>query len=146
MMKYFFFIFCFALLFACNKDKFETKPTLTIKSYNFKELPRNQPLVVTLEYTDKQGDLGGGTVVYSPKRLNRRPLPSNIPNYQDSTGVTIPVYANEPKAEVDVRIPYNTLHRSDTENDTIVVRFYFIDKAKNRSDTVTTDQLVILRN
>src|SRR4051794_21911312 len=55
---------------ACKKDKFETKPTLTLKSYNTRVVEVNGVLVVEFEVTDKEGDIGDS--IYVKKvRLNK---------------------------------------------------------------------------
>ena len=42
---------------ACNKDKFQTKPTISVKSINGNFIPLNASLVITLDCTDKEGDV-----------------------------------------------------------------------------------------
>ena len=49
-------ICCFIV--ACSKDTFETRPTIKIKEVSSEVIPLNGNLDITLEYTDKEGDLG----------------------------------------------------------------------------------------
>ena len=63
-----------AVLIACNKGNYQSKPTLKIKELNGNIIPANGTLTITLEYTDKEGDLSQDTLTSIRKRLNRRPL------------------------------------------------------------------------
>lgn len=130
-----------ALLVACDKDSFETKPQIKIKSLSTHVLPLQGNLMVYITYTDKEGDLSEGKLYYKPTRLNRRPY---SPDYNlDST--VLPKYPKEPQGEIQVNLLWQNLHRSDLENDTINIRFVVRDKADHVSDTITTEKIVILR-
>jgi hypothetical protein len=132
---------CFLL--ACDKDKFETKPHIEIESYNTKELPPNANLVMNLNFTDKEGDLGNGQFTYIPVRINRRRLPQD----QDYVPIPLPIpeFNDHNKGEFELKIEWKFLHKSDRENDTINFKFVAVDREGNSSDTVISDQVVILR-
>jgi len=130
---------------SCGKDKFKTQPQITIKDINSKVIGRDQTLTILLRFTDKEGDLSDGKFVYIPKRLNSRPLLPTIPDY-DSVKLVIPKFPIETQGDFLLALPWINLHKSDTENDTIIMRFVVVDKGNNKSDTVGTDQLVILKN
>ncbi|HEY1115444.1 MAG TPA: hypothetical protein VGE66_17880 [Chitinophagaceae bacterium] len=130
-------------LVACDKDKFETKPQIEIDSYNTKTLPSNASLIINLKFTDKEGDLGTGQFTYIPIRLNRRGLPPSVPDYTP-VDVPIPEFSDHNKGEFELKLDWRNLHKSDRENDTIYLRFVAADREGNRSDTVDSDQLVIL--
>ncbi len=132
------------ILAACGKDSFQTKPQIKIKSFNGNVLPVGSELIMNLEFTDKEGDLGEGKLVYIPRRLNRRPLPQSVPGY-DSVVNILPDFPNKSKGEMEIRLNYNFLHKSDIENDTIHFRFVAVDRAGNKSDTLVSDRFVILR-
>jgi hypothetical protein len=57
MKKYFFAFFTVAVVVACNKDKFQTKPSLELKSINTKTVQPTQNLNIVLKYTYKEGDV-----------------------------------------------------------------------------------------
>lgn len=40
---------------SCGKDKFQTKPTLTIKNINSKVIGPGETLSIRIGYTDKEG-------------------------------------------------------------------------------------------
>lgn len=132
-------------ILSCGKDKFKTNPQIEIKSINKKTIGRNDALIVTLRFTDKEGDLANGKFVYIPKRLNIRPLPPVIPDY-DSVKLVVPTFPDETLGEYVLTLPWLNLHKSDAENDTITMRFVVVDRGANKSDTITSDQLVILKN
>src|SRR5215204_6426761 len=90
------------LLVACGKDRFETKPQLKLKSVNTHEVTNTQPLSVTIEFTDKEGDVSDSFFIVR-QRLNTRgpvtlqPLPYGIPNFPKSQ-----------KGEITVNFDYAT--------------------------------------
>ncbi len=133
------------LLVACGKDSFQTKPQIKVKSMNGNVVPVGGTLMVNLSFTDKEGDLGNGKLVYIPTRLNRRPLPPAIPAY-DSVVNPLPEFPDKSIGEIQLSLQYSFLHKSDIENDTINLRFVAVDKAGHKSDTVTSDRIVILKN
>lgn len=143
MRRTFFFLAIAACFLACGKDKFQTKPQIEIKSINGQVLPLNAVMNIHLGFTDKEGDIGQGKLVYSFLRLNKRPLPTGI-TYLDSIQVDIPKFPKESLGEMQLDLKYADLHKSSIENDTIRLRFVATDKAGHRSDTLTSDKLVIL--
>ena len=63
-------------LAACHKDKFQTKPTLSVKEINNTDVPApDGTLRITLECTDKEGDGGGGQLTYIRVRTNSTAYP-----------------------------------------------------------------------
>jgi len=132
-------------LFSCGKDKFKTKPTIDITGYKTKTVGRNDALIINLRFTDKEGDLPNGTFVYIPQRLNARPLPPLIPDY-DSVKLVVPTFPDNTDGTFQLNLPWINVHKSDIENDTIKMRFVLVDRASNKSDTVTSDPVVILKN
>jgi hypothetical protein len=132
-------------LISCGKDKFKTNPQIEIKDINHKTLARDEQLVIRLRFTDKEGDLAQGKLVYIPVRLNIRPLPVVVPDY-DSVKLVIPNFPNEKDGEFALELSWLNLHKSDLENDTIKMRFVAVDRENNKSDTITSDRIVILKN
>ena len=138
-----------ALLFACNKDNYKTKPSLKITSQNTNVVGRHQSLVVEMQFTDKQGDISHGVLYYYPDRLNLRPLGAGDGLPYEVLADTVPVYPEDwQKGTLQMSLSYDFLHRNtDTThfpNDTIKVQFWLQDRGQNISDTVTTSQVVVL--
>lgn len=137
------------LVTACSKDKFETKPTLEIKEYNTKNLLRpaegESYWQVILKYTDKEGDLVGGSLNVTQARLNQRPLGSGDVNRDSIIGsfAIDNIQDKRTTGELIFRLSHNFLKDSRTENDSLKFNIWLLDKAQNSSDTLVTDMIVI---
>jgi hypothetical protein len=138
--------FCVVVLMvACSKDKYETKPTLKIKETNGNMIPVNGTLKVTLEYTDKEGDVTDSVIVVRT-RLNKKnnaiaPVaPYPIPSFPGATKAEIDVYLEYQFGLVfglpPINIPGTTPQAYET--DTLDIKFVVRDKEGNKSDTATT--------
>ena len=139
-----FFIFSLALLFmACGKDKFETKPKLEIKDYSSKELVKGEVLTIRMNYFDKEGDLNGAPVIGIIKRTNFIPLPT-AQDKVDTFRNNLPDFPSKENGEISFQLTYDFLKESQTEHDTLVFRFAVEDLAGNKSDTITSDAVVII--
>jgi hypothetical protein len=136
------FVALTALLTSCDKDKFETKPVIEVKDYSSKEIPRNGALVLRLNYFDKEGDLGEGTFYLFRNRLNV--LPPNQ-NRADVLTYALPKFENKDQGEIRIVLQEaDFLGESSTENDTMQFRIAVTDKEGNTSDTITTDNIVVI--
>ena len=156
-----FFVFCSLALgtFACNKDKFQTKPQIEIKSTNTNEVGPNGTYSVILGFTDKEGDVSDSLIIVRERiNLNGPIVP---PPYE----IKIPVFPNTSEGEIQVDFPYNlditgTAKTSLTagipaipipgtgtppqkENDTLSFKFIVRDKAGTKSDTASSSVIVI---
>lgn len=152
-MKAILIILCVSLLvFACSKDKVETKPQIKIKSANPEVVPQNGNMIVNLGFTDKEGDLDA---VYIWKvRLNKFVRPTirdSIPPRE------IPEFPKNPKGELELNLEYQAhlisaqSPRRDPltgklEPDTLNFKFLVKDKAGNVSDTAYLNNIVVLRD
>ena len=146
MKKLLLIIAVLVVLFACNKDKFQTKPQLTIKSYNSKLIGQGSTLEVRLTYTDKEGDIGQGDFYGVRMRLNSKPLSPVDNDKADTLRYKIPeMTSTADKGELVMTLGYDFLKESNTENDTLVFKIAIKDLAGHASDTLTTDKLVILK-
>ena len=152
MKKYFFAFFTFVVVIACNKDKFQTKPTIKINSFNNSTVDLGNTLKVSLEVTDKEGDVEDSLFVVRERLNTRAPSPrilSPVLRYK------IPAFPDKSKVEMEVDIPYSTgltLNSSPIsipgdpnhkEPDTLNLKFFVRDKGKNVSDTVNKGVIVI---
>ena len=147
-----FFFVVAAILFACGKDKFETKPQLRIKSVNPSTVPVNGSIRFVIEFTDKEGDVTDSFLV-KKERLNIRKVPTNL----DSFWTQIPDFPESSKGEIVVDLDYQTILSASNpptipgssppqkESDTLVLKFIAKDKAGHTSDTVTSKQIVVQR-
>lgn len=132
-------------LFSCNKNKYTTAPQLTYKSVNTKTLSNGQVLSFTLSFTDAEGDLQDSLYVekYEPKCANS--------SFKQKYKIpTFPTSKNQ-SGEIIVSYGYNVtgyppiLTPQCNRNDTCVFKFVLKDKAQNKSDTVTSETIVLIR-
>lgn len=131
-------------LLGCDKNKFETKPRLEIKSINSDEIFQGQQLRVTLEYFDKEGDLSQGLLTYIRVRTNTIPIPDPNNNDKiDTIHVTLPEFPDKSQAEIIQNISYDFMNENPDplsvgRSDTMYFKFAVMDKEGNASDTVAT--------
>ncbi|HUR10319.1 MAG TPA: hypothetical protein VM012_03070 [Flavitalea sp.] len=141
-------LLCFSTLFlislACNKDKFQSKPTFTIKSINSDNIGPGQQLVVTLKFTDKEGDLAGARIGVQ-KVVPQCALSNFTDTNKYSISADVPA-SNNQQGEIDVIFPYIFINPFCTFNDTATFRFWVTDKAGNTSDTAASNTIVIRRS
>jgi len=140
-------------MIACNKDKFQTKPQVKVKDYNSKEIGLNVPLVITLEVTDKEGDVDDSLFVIR-QRLNIKNT-APVATYK----FDVPAFPDKSTAEFQINFPFSTslvagLNRIQIPNtdprkyeiDTLIFKFVVKDKAGNVSDTATSDRIYVKRD
>ncbi|HEU0112302.1 MAG TPA: hypothetical protein VFQ73_15615 [Flavisolibacter sp.] len=154
MKRIFLFLLAGIVLIACNKDKFQTKPQIKIKSQNTETVNFNGTLRIVLEFTDKEGDVSD-TIVIVRERVNSR-SPITPPIIMEK----LPTFPNTDKGEIQIDFPYNvdqwgSARTSLTagipaicipgtgtpclkEQDTLNLKFVLQDKAGNESDTAIT--------
>ncbi len=138
-------IFIF-LLAGCKKDKFSTIPQLKYKSVNTKKLSRGEVITFTLSFTDAEGDLTDSLFV---QQFVRNCLASNLkrplyklpefPTSKNQEGEILVTYGYEVNGTVPLVSP------KCNRNDTAIFRFVLKDKAQNKSDTVSSDPIIIIR-
>lgn len=131
------------VLAACSKDTFETKPTLEIIEYNTREVFQGNTLQIVMNYTDKEGDLGQGTLTAMIRRQNQIPIFDPNQDKADSLWYVLPEFPARDKGEITFRLGYDFLKESLSENDTIRIRFTVTDQKLNVSDSILTEPIVI---
>ncbi|HMK24720.1 MAG TPA: hypothetical protein VK483_01730 [Chitinophagaceae bacterium] len=137
---------------ACNKDKFQTKPTIKIKSLNTEYIPLNGSLIIRLECTDKEGDVQDSVIIIK-RRLNRRV----VPTLRDTLRYKFPDFPNAPRTEVIATLDYQTIlsaisppiipgsNPPQKELDTLILKMAVRDRAGHVSDTITSNQIIVFR-
>ncbi|MCW3106015.1 MAG: hypothetical protein JWQ09_521 [Segetibacter sp.] len=140
-------IIALGFLAACSKDKYTSKPQLKFKSVNTKVLSRGQQITFTLEVTDAEGDLQDTIWVQE-----------SVKNCSQSGGTApyrMPDFAATKNLKGDIQICYSYginlgcpdifEPKCNGRNDSAIYRFWLQDKAKNKSDTAKSDEIVILQ-
>jgi hypothetical protein len=141
-------------ILACSKDKFQTVPSLRVKSISTDVVPFNGSLTVRLEFTDKEGDVHDSIWV-KKQRLNRRVTPT----IRDSILYKIPDYPDKTKGEFEITLDYQSILSAiaplnsipattppSKESDTLNVKFAVRDKAGHISDSVSIGTIVVRRS
>lgn len=138
-----------ALFFiSCNKDKFNTTPSLKFDSVNTKVLNKGEAIRFNLKVTDEEGDLTDSMFVFKVTR--------NCTNSNNNGKFKIPVFPTNKKLDVEIEVAFayrnNTLGlpaiwepQCANRNDSCYFRFVLRDKAGNVSDTVNSPEIVILK-
>ena len=131
-------------LTACHKDKFQTKPTISVKEINNTDVPSPDGMLrITLECTDKEGDEGNGLVTYIRVRTNSTAIPDPNNNDKPDTAVaTVPDFPSKDKVEMTLDIPYSFLDEDPGLNDTMYFKLTLTDRGNNQSDTISTVPIV----
>jgi hypothetical protein len=129
------------IFISCGKG-LTTKPQITITSISTLVAVNGQ-FEAKFKFSDKQGDLGGGTFSALRVRKNLLPPPTgdSLPDtYMDS----IPSFPNTSTGEFDFTLDANSFHEQTLRNDSLIMKFVVIDRAGNKSDTVTSPLIVAL--
>lgn len=137
------------LLLGCSKDKYQTTPSLEIKSISPNPVPLNAPLTIDLEYTDKEGDIGD-TIYVKKIRINQKKLATVRDSFYLNFPGDVP---NKDKGTIRLTLDYNSYVISannpgtppNAVPDSLIFRIAIMDKAKNVSDTVESGLVVVER-
>jgi len=135
-----------SVLAACKKDKYNTTPKLVLKSVSSNVVPNGGSLRFEFEIFDKEGDISD-TFFLRKIRTNR----ITRPTIRDSFRIQFPNVPNTTNGLIDLNLSHQNYLISainpgnPPQNDTLIFKFVIRDKAKNKSDTITSDPIVILR-
>lgn len=139
-------------MLSCSKDKFQTTPQISIKSFSPEVVPVNSNLTIRLEFTDKEGDVNDSLWIIR-QRLNRRgpvtlpPAPFKIPSFPAT---------KKGEFEVVLRyqfelvfgmssIPIPGTNPVQREPDTLRLHIFVRDADGNVSDTAVLNDLYVIR-
>jgi hypothetical protein len=143
MKNYFLTGLLLMTIISCGKDTFQSKPQLTLESVSSTTVPPNSGLQIRMRLTDKEGDFVD--TIWVSKVTTRCPNS----NFRDSLLYRIPGDAPRTKnfdGEVLISFSYAIeLAPRCTRPDTAVFSFWMKDEKGNRSDTVRTPRIIILR-
>jgi hypothetical protein len=142
------------VMLGCSKDKFQTTPSLEIKSTSGKVVPVNGTLQITFKFTDKEGDVSD-TLYMKKVRLNKRAVAVRL---RDSVDFEIPEFPPHNDGEIQLSLDYQnelisaasppTIPNSNPpqkEPDTLALKFVLKDKRGHKSDTVTLNDVIVIR-
>jgi hypothetical protein len=142
MKKGILFLVVMLALWSCDKDTFQTRPSLTLKSVSSEIIPRNSDMQIIMRMTDAEGDVGDTLWV---KKTTTRCVFSN---FADSIKYRIPEDLPRVKnLDGDLTVTFSyalELAPQCRRPDTAVFSFWIKDKKGNVSDTAKTPQIIIL--
>ena len=137
---------------ACDKDKFQTVPQLTLRSMSPEVVPVNGTLRLNIEYTDKEGDVSDSLFIVR-QRLNVRgpiqlaPGPYDVPDFPHTDKgefeISLAYQAGLIFGLPPIRIPGSNPVKN--EIDTLRLKIVAKDKAGNKSDTLVVDNVYVIR-
>ena len=138
-------------MMSCDKSKFNTKPTLELRSISSKNVPVNGTLSLDFNFTDKEGDISN-VLIIKKIRTNKR----KVATIRDSLGLAVPDFPKYKQGVIEANLEYQ-LHLLSAQNppttgtppkaesDSLTLKFVLKDKGNNVSDTVTIENVVIQR-
>ena len=145
----------FVSLFSCTKLGFTTAPKLQFETVSTNEIRRDESIIFSLSFTDKEGDISsaqsGDSVLWVSKEVQNGCTASNFTTYYPSPEFP---EQNFLKGTIEVRYtygfsgPYPPIGdpACPDKSDTCIFRFVLKDKAGNISDTVSSTPVVIIKN
>ncbi len=136
-------LFIATVIFSCNKDKYTTKPQLTLKSVSSTSVIQNENLRFEIEFTDKEGDVIDTLYLDTESRLTNCPNPPS-----NKTFYPIPAFnaTKNQKGIFEINFRVGTdFQVCQNRNDTLRFKFCLKDKAKNLSDTLISPAIAIAR-
>jgi hypothetical protein len=137
------------MFYACKKDTYTTKPQISIKSISSKELKQGDILIFQLTFTDAEGDIQDTLWVQKFSRtcpntagvqfISKNRVPDFTPT-SNLKGILEIGYAYNANVQ-----GYNTIAGCGNKNDTAYFKFWLKDKGKNVSDTISSENIVLLK-
>ena len=137
-----------AIFVACNKDKFETVPQVTITSFGPDEVRKGQLFRLTAEVTDKEGDLKD-TFYLVQKRFNGNNL---LTTDTILPGFSLKNFGFPTKSKIEIQLTFaygetidNTITYTKQEAIDIGLVFGIIvqDTSKNKSQYVESKKIIL---
>ena len=136
------YIYLFFLLFSCKKDKkeYEAAPVITFKSISPSPVTEYQPILITFEYTDGDGDLGENNA--NVKNLfvtdNRIGITYSYRIQQLSPANSIIAIQGTMEAKIE-----NAVITNNAVEQYVNYSLYVTDRAGHKSNIITTTDVLI---
>ena len=135
---------------ACKKDKFTTAPQISYESINPNVVMSNLPFqampVLTLKVTDAEGDLGltaTDTARIFIKNLLTGKTDSTL-IFPDLSGATSKNFKGDIEITLNTSLILEGSSRPNPKTDTLYYEVYIKDFAKNKSNTIATQNPVFI--
>jgi len=136
------------VIVGCKKDTYTTVPQLSLKSVSTTLLRPGNILTFKIEFTDKEGDIIDTLFI---RKTTRNCAASTF-----TARYRVPAFTTtkNTKGEFEVSFDYNLGSglpslpgpQCPGRNDSCVFKFVLQDKARNKSDTLVSPEIVMTRN
>jgi hypothetical protein len=135
--------------YGCKKTTFTTKPQISLLPLKGNSLTQGQIIKFELAFTDKEGDIQDTLWVQKISRT----CPTT-PGVQFISKNKIPNFNPTPnlKGILEISFVYNanvtgiqSIVGCTNRNDTSFFRFWMKDRAQNRSDTITSPDIILIK-
>jgi hypothetical protein len=134
------------MFYACKKDTYTSKPQISIKSISSTVLHQGDLLIFDIQFTDKEGDIQDTLWVQKISRTctsNTFKSANLVPDFTPTPnlkGILEIGYSYNSNSQ-----QYQSIQGCGTKNDTTYFKFWLKDKANNISDTITSQDIVLLK-
>lgn len=137
------------LLAACGKDKFETTPQVSIKSFGPSEVSKGAFFELVAEITDKEGDLQDSVLLVRKRFMGTTQVP---PRSDDSSYVSIEKYGFPNTSTIELRILFcygeqkdgaRLYNLQEAVDRNVLFGIQVSDKAKNKSQFVESNTILL---
>ena len=133
------------VIFGCKKDSFSSTPSLKYKSVNINQLFPGEIIKFKLSFTDAEGDLDS---IYVEKINPTCAKSRTVDKFYLGDAITkLNSKSDELLVSFGYRVDgYPLIGEPKCDfNDTCYFRFALLDKAKHKSDTVRSENIVIVK-
>lgn len=144
------FLLAFAAFFyGCKKSSFSTNPQISMGNISSTELRQGDLINFSINFTDKEGDIQD--TIWVQKISKACTSPANV---KFISPYPIPEFTGTPNlaGKIEISFVYNRnipgispIFGCTNKNDTSYFKFWLKDKAQNRSDTIQSPDIVLIR-
>lgn len=138
-----------SFFYSCSKDTFTSKPQITFNNASSTVLTQGNIVTFTIDFTDKEGDVQDTLWVQKISRTCPTTLgvqftsKNKVPNFAPTSNL---------KGKMEISFVYNgnvsgiaSIIGCSNRNDTSFFKFWLKDKAQNRSDTISSPNIILIR-
>ena len=135
--------------YGCKKSSYTTRPQISFNSVNSTVLYQGNVVTFQLNFTDKEGDIQDTLWVEKISRTC-----PNTPGVQFISNNKVPNFTatSNLDGKLEISFVYNanvpglsSIIGCSNRNDTSYFRFWLKDKANNRSDTIASPDIILVK-
>lgn len=135
--------------YACSKDTYTTAPQITFNNASSTVLSQGNIVTFQIDFTDKEGDIQDTLWVQKVSRTCPNTpgvqfvSKNKVPNFTPTTNL---------RGKLEISFVYNanvtgiaSIIGCSNKNDTAYFKFWLKDKAQNRSDTIVSPDIILIK-